>query len=242
MFSTIASSLRPLWTSCNELALNIETTPSSAPSTGNSNRDRAWWRAEFSSQAKHDDGTTYASPDYLYLYKIARILNPSPEDVFYDLGSGKGRMLCVMARKRLRKCVGIELFEPLCQMARRNALRLRGRKSPIEILCEDAAKANLSDGTIYFMFNPFGIDTMRDVLDHIEKSLSENPRHVSIVYHNAFHETALTERSWLEKCRSFKSLQGAAVSIWRNRPGADIQSEPSVQVTGLLHRGIGTAI
>ena len=239
MLSTIVNTLRPLWTRCNEFALNIETTAFLSPSTRNSNGDRAWWRAEFTDKARHDDGSNYASPDYFYLYKIARILDPSPEDVFYDLGSGKGRMLCLMARRRMRKCVGIELFASHCEAARRNTERLRGRKSPVEIICEDAAKADLSDGTIYFMFNPFGVGTMRDVLDNIGRSLSRNPRRLSIAYHNALHDAVLAERSWLEKYHSFRSLQGAAVSFWKNCPGAGDQFESSVQLTSQPQRGIG---
>ena len=30
---------------------------------------------------------------------------------------------------------------------------MRGRKAPIEIVCEDAVHADLSDGTVYCMFN-----------------------------------------------------------------------------------------
>lgn len=164
----------------------------------------------------YDDGIVYASPDYWYVYRIARMLKPGPEDVFYDLGSGKGRILCVMARKCLQKCVGVELFEPLCETARRNAERLRGRKSSVEVTCEDAAKADVSDGTIYFMFNPFGPETMRDVLGNIESSLSKNPRHITIVYHNAVYEAVLEESSWLERYQSFQTVSGMRTSFWRN--------------------------
>jgi precorrin-6B methylase 2 len=229
MLTVLAKPLRSLWTFGNEFALNIDTTGFPVRRPRNSDGDRQWWRADFSPDAKHDDGSNYASPDYFYLYRIARMLNPSPDDVFYDLGSGKGRMLCVMARKRLRKCVGIELFEHLCETASQNAQRLRGRRSPIQVVCGDAAKADLSDGTIYFMFNPFGIRTMRDVLDNIERSLSLKPRRLSIAYHNALHEKAFAERSWLEQYDSFRSLKGTAVTFWRNRAGCDARSKPGAR-------------
>jgi precorrin-6B methylase 2 len=89
--------------------------------------------------------------------------------VFYDIGSGMGRIVCAAARKRLRKCTGVEMSEPLCQIARCNAMKLRGRKAPIEIVCGDAPTADLGEGTIYFMFDPFGADTIRDTLENIMK-------------------------------------------------------------------------
>ena len=89
--------------------------------------------------------------------------------MFYDIGSGMGRIVCAVARKRLRKGIGMELSEPLCQIARRNAMKLRGRKAPIEMVCGDASTADLREGTIYFMFNPFGADTMRDTPENIMK-------------------------------------------------------------------------
>jgi precorrin-6B methylase 2 len=206
-----------MWFKCNDFALNIDTGPkylraNRRPST------RPAHRAEFSPMARYDDGHSYASPDYLYVYRIANVLKPKPADVFYDIGSGAGRVLCVMARRRLKKCVGIELFEPLCEAARRNASRLRSRKTPIEIICGDASTADLSDGTIYFMFNPFGAATMRSVLDNIERSLNANPRVVTIAYHNAVLADLLSERNWLEEYHAFSTAGGAHVRFWRSRP------------------------
>jgi SAM-dependent methyltransferase len=217
----VVALIRVIWTKCNELALNIETMAQSTTTTGGLTSKRPWYRAEFSQRAKHDDGNCYHSPDYWYIYKIGRVLKPGPEDIFYDLGSGKGRIICVMARRQVRKCIGVELFESLCEKARRNVEHVRGRRSPVEIVCEDAAKANLSDGTIYFMYNPFGIETMRDVLYNIQLSLLKNPRRVTIVYHNALLEAVLDEQSWLEKLSCFSLGNGARVTIWANRRGAN---------------------
>ncbi len=82
-----------------------------------------------------------------------------PQDVFGDLGCGMGRIVCVAARKTVRKSIGVELLEPLCEIAHRNATLLRGRKASIQIVCGDATTVDLSEGTIYFMFNPFGART-----------------------------------------------------------------------------------
>jgi SAM-dependent methyltransferase len=213
--------IKTAWQEYNDRVLNIETGGQAQGRAVTSDPRRPWYLAAPSSGAKHDDGTAYQSPDYWYVYRIARLLEPTPQDVFYDLGSGKGRILCVMARRRLKRCIGIELFDSLCEVARANANRLRGRETSIEIRCEDAARANLADGTIYFMFNPFGAETMSDVLDNIEASLQENPRTITIVYHNAYLDALLEERSWLQKCYSFSTRNGAVVSFWKSRPAID---------------------
>jgi predicted RNA methylase len=137
-------------------------------------------------------------------------------EVFYDLGSGKGRILCVMARRPFKKVVGVELLESLCEVAKRNAIHMRGRKAPIEIYCEDAARADLSDGTVYCMFNPFGITTLREVIEHIKSSLSTNPRGITIVYYNAVHEDILRSCEWLQMSYVFHTATGRRVSFWRN--------------------------
>jgi precorrin-6B methylase 2 len=150
-----------------------------------------------------------------------RILRPGPDDVFYDIGSGMGRVLCVAARWRIKRVVGIELDPPRCDIARRNADRMRGRITPIDIRCEDASTADLSDGTIYFLYNPFGPDTMRDVLGHIHRSLAERPRPVRIVYHNSVHEQLMRSCEWLELTNVFKTLRGQRVTFWTASDAAE---------------------
>lgn len=205
-----------MWIKCNEFVLNIETEPPRGPAPS-SDSTRHWWEGDFSAKAAHNDNYNYACPDYWYVRKIVRLASPRPADVVYDLGSGMGRIVCDFARKRVRKCVGVELFGPLCEIARKNADRLRGRKSRIEIICDDAAKADLSDGTIYFMFNPFGPATMRDVIGNIQRSLSRNPRPITICYYNAMHEPVLEDGGWLEMYYHFHTAGGLRVSFWRNR-------------------------
>ncbi len=211
--------LRPLWTMLNEVVLNIRTiSPSTAADTP-PDPVKPKWRGPFSRTVKHDDNFEYASPDYWYIRAIANRLKLAREDVFYDIGCGMGRILCVVARRRIRKCVGIELLEPLCEKARRNALRLRGRKAPIEIICADAATADLSEGTIYFLFNPFGKDTLRVLLANLQTSISRDPRKVTLVYYNSVHESVLEASGWLDKSDEFNTLSGLHVTFWKSCGG-----------------------
>jgi SAM-dependent methyltransferase len=201
-----------LWNRANEAVLGIRTT---AESQGRGEH-AGWWRGDRSDRARHDDNFEYATVDYWNVRKVIRILRPGPEDVFYDIGCGMGRIVCSMARKPVKKCVGIELFEPLCQRARENAARLRGRRSPIEIICEDAACADVSDGTIYWLFNPFGESTLRDTLANVRRSLQEHPRRIRAVYYNSTCEQTFVRAGWLNKTREFRTPGGLPVTFWEN--------------------------
>ncbi|HKB89978.1 MAG TPA: hypothetical protein VKC60_05610 [Opitutaceae bacterium] len=208
--------IRSTWTKCNDLYLNIETIHPRSETHAVSKSARPWWFGPISEEARHGDNHAYTSPDYWYVRKVIGILKPGPDDVFYDIGSGKGRIICLVARTAVQKCVGIELLKPLCELAARNALSLHGKRAKVEILCSDAASADLSEGTLYFMFNPFGPATLSDTLENIGTSLARNPRQIKIVYYNPVHESILKACPWLEKFREFRTLGGLRVTFWRS--------------------------
>lgn len=141
-------------------------------------------RGGFPAGAAIDDSNYYQSKCYSTVRACLRPVRMTPEDVFYDIGCGAGRVICVVARRRIRKCVGIELSESLCRLARENARRLRGRQTPIDIVEGDATLVDYSDGTIFFFFNPFGPQTLQTVLDSIQKSLLQKPRRLQCIYLN----------------------------------------------------------
>lgn len=199
----VLAKVQGFWIACNERLLAVDTRPRKAEGPCKGPAD-----------SRHGDGLWYAPPDYRYLRRIMRMLRPGPQDVFYDIGSGMGRVLCVAARGRIGSVVGIELDRPLCEKARRNADHMRGRHTPIDIRCEDASSADLSDGTIYYLHNPFGPETMRDVLGRIRGSLADRPRSVRVVYHNSVHEDLMRSSGWLEMTDVFKTLRGQRVTFW----------------------------
>jgi SAM-dependent methyltransferase len=205
-----------VWIKGVDVLMNIDTVPPAGKAwLGDSNAP--YLPAGIPTKRLYTDGTPYSSPDYLHLWRICRMLKVSPDDVLYDLGCGMGRILCVMARQRIRKCVGVELYPSLCEVARDNAMQVKGRKAPIEIVCGDAATADLSDGTIYFMFNPFGTETLRQVLSRIEASRADHDRPIAIVYYNSVHPDLLDSRRWLKRIDGFSTFTGRSVTIWGNR-------------------------
>ena len=165
-----------LWQLFNDWRLNIDTM-----------HDPKGLHEAFVNDGVSDYRGHYQGANYLYLEQIARLLTRDARHrlVFYDIGCGKGRPLCVMARHPFAKVVGVELREDLCAVARENARNLRGRLAPIEIVCGDASSVELGAGDVYFFFNPFGAPTLQRVLAAIQQSLTPAPRELTLIYYNA---------------------------------------------------------
>lgn len=133
------------------------------------------------------DATRYEAIPYWLLRRIVQVVKPGPEDVFFDIGCGKGRALAMFALCPIKKCVGVEIDPALAQVAEQNAGSLKGRVAPIEVRTENAAETDYSSGTIYFMFNPFGPATLTAVLGRIREALVKHPRKITVVYYNPLH-------------------------------------------------------
>jgi predicted RNA methylase len=131
------------------------------------------------------------------LRKFLRRSELRSDDTFYDLGCGSGRVVCYAAASLVRRCVGVELSQQFAGRARQNALSVRSRRAPIDIIVADAASLDYSDGTVFFLFNPFGPETLRAVMRRIETSLEVHPRSVRFIYVNPVHRDVLDSASWL---------------------------------------------
>lgn len=201
------SPVRRLWVAANEWMLGIDTVERGMDTKR---------RGRFSERQLFADGLLYGSLDYWYLYRTLIDLDLKLEDVVYDLGCGRGRIVCAVARLRVKKCIGIEIQERLCEAARANASKLRGKRSPIEILEQDCAAADLSDGTVYFFSNPFGSQTMKVVLENIRQSLTQSPRLVRIAYYAPVCLDLFASCAWLKRTGGIRTLLGSQITFWKS--------------------------
>lgn len=138
----------------------------------------------------------------------------TPDEVFYDLGCGKGRVLCHFARKPIRKAIGVEYDEPLVRIAETNLETLAGKRAESSVVLGDAAAQDYSDATLVFMFNPFGPDTMRGVLN----KLVARPG-VRIAYVGPVQEAVFSDFPSLKIVDQFTvpyDLGQARVIVWKN--------------------------
>lgn len=206
LVSSLVHRCGKVWRALNETWLGITTTEDALVKAGLQGAAPG---------ARHADNYAYSTPDYLDLRRILARARLASTDVFYDIGCGMGRVVCLAARRRIARAVGVELHPGLAAIARRNAERLRGRRAPLEIRAADAATADLGDGTVYYLFNPFGADTLRAVLANIQRSLTARPRAVRFLYVNPQHAEAFAAARWLEPYDALKTFRGLDVRLYR---------------------------
>lgn len=161
----------------------------------------------------HKDMHIYRPVSYEKLIQIINELKLSHEDVFVDLGCGKGRVIFLVAMQTIKRVVGVELNKKLVDIAKRNLSYLKLKKTPVEIVDTDAAVFDVNCGTVFFLFDPFGPKTLTKIIDNIEESLIRCPRKIRIVYFRALYNFILDNKKWL--LRETKSYNSGYL-VWRN--------------------------
>ncbi len=108
--------------------------------------------------------------------------------LFIDFGSGKGRALLLASEWPFQKIVGVEFSPDLHRIAEQNLRNFRSdrqRCGTIEPVCADATSYSLPlVPFVCYFFNPFGAEVMERVIANIERSHTEHPRPIAIVYYN----------------------------------------------------------
>ena len=156
------------------------------------------WELKGQSEAPADSNP-YAS---LTSDRIRELLSTAAivagETVLVDLGSGKGRVLLVTQELPFKRIVGVEWSSELHAIAQKNVAIAAAGRAPddrFELLRMDAAAyAFPPDPLVVFLFNPFGAATMARVAANLERSLTEHPRRIFVIYANPLHAD-LFERS-----------------------------------------------
>jgi SAM-dependent methyltransferase len=104
---------------------------------------------------------------------------------FFDIGSGKGRMLFIAAEHPFHKICGVEFARHLHEASRDNIQNYRHRRqrcTNIESIEANAAEFVFpNDNLVLFLFNPFGPQVMSRMLANLEQSIAQHPRHVILL-------------------------------------------------------------
>lgn len=133
------------------------------------------------------DRRPYEPSPWSHLRRALRDHPVGPDDVFLDLGAGKGRVVYQAARLSFRRVIGVEISEDLVAVARRNISRnerhLRCRD--VELVCADVMDYEVPDDvTCAYLYNPFVGEPMRAAVRSLVESYDRRPRELTVIYAN----------------------------------------------------------
>jgi hypothetical protein len=109
------------------------------------------------------------------LHLIATVM-VSTEDVFVDLGSGLGHVPLLVSMFTGAQCLGIEMQESYVASA--NACAHSLQLSRVRFMAQDARDADLSQGSLFYLYSPFTGSILADVLSALRKESMR--RHITI--------------------------------------------------------------
>jgi|ERR1700739_886009 len=100
-----------------------------------------------------------------HIIDLIKVSAPSKEDVLVDLGSGLGHVPMLTSILTGSRGIGIELETAYIESARECAERLG--LSGVTFLHQDVREADLSLGTVFYLYTPFTGTLLRSVLDRL---------------------------------------------------------------------------
>jgi hypothetical protein len=92
------------------------------------------------------------------------------DDVFVDLGSGLGHVLLLVSMMTGARTLGVEVEAAYVASARKCAQNLH--LSCVQFIAQDARDADLSCGTVFYLYSPFKGSILTDVLNALRMESS----------------------------------------------------------------------
>jgi SAM-dependent methyltransferase len=203
----------------------------------------AWWERKLGINTRgfipwhflgpDPDSVDYEPVGYVTLTRAFAELKVSSNDVLLDYGCGMGRPVCFATRFPFRRIIGVELSDSLVDDARRNAAKAMARRSSragigeaehspsrpqrVEVLQADAKTWKVPDDvTVAFFFNPFMGHILQGAIDQLLRSLSRNPRDMTIIYVQPLRDESIFDTcDWL-RCDYRVESEGLRLAIYRS--------------------------
>jgi Histone methylation protein DOT1 len=128
-----------------------------------------------------------------HIFDLIRRIALTERDVLVDLGSGLGHVPLLTAICTPARSIGIELEAAYVDCARRSAQALN--LNNVTFIQQDARAADLSRGTVFYLYTPFTGTILRAVLDSLRQESAS--REIRICTFGPCAPTVAEER-WLE--------------------------------------------
>jgi len=136
----------------------------------------------------------YKTPARVVVEMIGRI-DWKSSDVFVDLGAGLGQVALLVHLMTGVRALGVEIEPAYCAYARRSA-EVIGAAAGVRFVAGDVRTADLSEGTVFFLFTPFKGEVFDQVMERLRVVAELHPIRV-IGYGPCLKEIAGLE--WLKR-------------------------------------------
>lgn len=159
----------------------------------------------------------YQGASYLVLLRVLKAVRARSGNLaFTDIGCGKGRALFVAEHCGYSRLTGIELDAELLEEARRNEALYTSRRndSAFTFMHANALEVNYpNQPAVYFLFNPFNEEVLRQVLEKIRASTTAE---TWFVYMNPLFTQPFLEQG-SELAEEFKTQRYIEAIVYRWR-------------------------
>ncbi|HKW35309.1 MAG TPA: hypothetical protein VJN92_20015 [Candidatus Acidoferrum sp.] len=108
-----------------------------------------------------------------HILRLITVSAFSQDDVFVDLGSGLGHVALLASMLTGVRSLGIEVDPAYVASAQECAQSLH--LSQVRFIREDARAADLSSGTVFYLYSPFTGSILADVVDRLEEESTNRP-------------------------------------------------------------------
>ena len=113
-----------------------------------------------------------------HIEKVFRKVGINKNDIFYDLGSGDGRVVLIVAQKFGCKAIGIESNPILYYLSLFKLKRKSNLKNRIKFYRKDIFEVNLSNATVIYTY--LSKKLMKKLKEKFEKELKKGAKIVSL--------------------------------------------------------------
>jgi 16S rRNA A1518/A1519 N6-dimethyltransferase RsmA/KsgA/DIM1 with predicted DNA glycosylase/AP lyase activity len=127
-----------------------------------------------------------------HIFHMIAVTALTASDVLVDLGSGLGHVPLLVSTCTGASSVGIEVEASYVERARQCAQRLNLNR--VAFIHQDARAADLSGGTIFYLYTPFTGSTLRCVLNLLRREAAT--RRIRICTYGPC-TSVIAEESWL---------------------------------------------
>lgn len=135
---------------------------------------------------------------YRVMHKMFKLVPLAADDQFIDIGCGRGRIMCFAARQPIARVAGVEIGKEHAAYAQKNMEHLRGRLvTNWSVMTGSAADFDLTGGTVFYMYNPFGGALFTQVIGKMRQVAAVAKKPIRLMYINPVLRAELDNSGWL---------------------------------------------